>query len=63
MMTEITVNDQPTQAVTPARLLEIAVSQDADIDKLSQLMDLQQRYEEAQARKSFKNLNRTCPRS
>lgn len=38
---------------TPAELLRIALSQNADIDKLKQLMDLQERWEKNEARKAF----------
>jgi hypothetical protein len=38
---------------TPAHLLQIAVAQGADIDKLKQLMDLQERFEVREARKAF----------
>jgi len=44
---------QSAVAVTPMRLLEIAMQQDADIDKLKQLMDLQERWEKNVARKAF----------
>jgi hypothetical protein len=40
-------------ALTPAELLRIAVSQNADVEKLSRLMDLQERWERNEARKSF----------
>jgi len=49
----------PTPAVlaaaasTPAELLRIAVSQNADLAKLSQLMDLQERWERNEAKKSY----------
>ncbi len=39
--------------VTPMRLLEIATQNGADIDKLKQLMDLQERWEANEARKAF----------
>jgi hypothetical protein len=39
--------------ITPVELLQIAVEQGADIDKLSKLMDLQERWEATQARKAF----------
>ena len=39
--------------VTPMRLLEIATSQGADLEKLKQLMDLQERWERNEARKAF----------
>lgn len=38
---------------TPAQLLEIAVSQNADLDKLERLMALQERWEANEARKDF----------
>ena len=40
-------------APTPIELLRIAVSQNADIDKLKQLMDLQERWEKNEARKAY----------
>jgi hypothetical protein len=40
-------------ALTPVELLRIAVSQNADIEKLKQLMDLQERWEKNEARKAF----------
>lgn len=42
----------PTQT-TPADLLRIAVEQGADLDKLERLMDLQDRYNAAQAKKAY----------
>jgi hypothetical protein len=44
--------DQP-QEVTPMSLLQTAVSNGADIDKLGKLMDLQLRWEANNARKAF----------
>lgn len=38
---------------TPAELLRIAVSQGADLEKLTKLMDLQERWEKEEARKAF----------
>ena len=38
---------------TPADLLRIAVTQGADIEKLSRLMDLQERWERNEARKAY----------
>ena len=38
---------------TPATLLAMAVEQGADIDKLSKLMDLQERWENNQAKKAY----------
>lgn len=40
-------------ATTPATLLEMAVNQNADIEKLEKLMDLQQRWEEREAKKAY----------
>lgn len=39
--------------MTPAHMLAIAVQQGADLDRLQQLMDLQERWEAAQACKAF----------
>lgn len=41
------------KAPTPAELLSIAVSQNADLDKLTRLMDLQERWERNEAKKAF----------
>jgi hypothetical protein len=41
------------EQATPAHLLELAINQDLDIDKLAKLMDLQREYNADQARKSF----------
>lgn len=40
-------------APAPMQLLQIAVQNNYDIDKLNQLMDLQERWEQKQAKKSF----------
>ncbi len=40
-------------SVEPSRLLQIAVEQGADIDKLTRLMELQERWEASIARKAF----------
>lgn len=40
-------------AVTPMQMLQIAVQQGADIDRLQKLMELQERWEATQARKAF----------
>jgi ERF superfamily len=44
---------QPIVPPTPADLLRMAVVQNADLDKLTKLMDLQERWEKNQARKAF----------
>ena len=41
------------QAATPATLLQMAISQNADLDRLEKLMELQQRWEENEARKAY----------
>ena len=43
----------PAAAATPAHLLQIAVSQGADMDKLEKLMALQERWETNEARKAY----------
>lgn len=40
-------------STTPADLLRIAVSQDADLEKLEKLMELQERWEDREAKKLF----------
>ena len=39
--------------VTPADLLQMAVGNNADLDKLEKLMDLQSRWEATEARKAY----------
>src|SRR6185437_8212414 len=51
--TELAVRPPESVAVTPMRLIELAVGQNADFDKLSKLMDLQERWEANEARKAF----------
>ena len=41
------------QPVTPAHMLAMAVEQGADIDKMTKLMDLQERWEASQAKKQY----------
>ncbi len=43
----------PSTVATPAMLLQIAVQQGADLDKLERLMALQERYEASEARKAY----------
>lgn len=38
---------------TPSELLHLAVSQNADLDKLKQLMDLHERWERSEAKKAY----------
>lgn len=42
-----------SESLTPVELLRIAVSQGADIEKLTKLMDLQERWEANEARKAY----------
>lgn len=44
---------QQSTAVSPATLLQLAVQQGADLDRLEKLMALQERWEANQARKAF----------
>src|SRR3546814_111257 len=50
---EIPGTPQTRQAITPMQMLQIAVEQGADLDKLSKLMDLQERWEANEARKAY----------
>jgi hypothetical protein len=43
----------PATQITPMHMLNVAVQQGADLDKLQKLMDLQDRWEANQARKAF----------
>lgn len=50
---------------SPAKLLEMAVSKNADLDKLEKLMDLQERWDATQAKKAYylslSKFQRDCP--
>lgn len=54
-MNEIEKVERPElpAAITPMQMLSMAVSQGADLDKLTKLMDLQERWEKNEARKAF----------
>lgn len=54
-MTALAKNEKTpvAQIATPATLLQTAVEQGADLDKLEKLMDLQSRWNAEQARKSY----------
>lgn len=54
-MSQVAKKEQSRVAnvATPAHLLQVAVEQGADIDKLEKLMDLQDRYNAEGARKEF----------
>jgi hypothetical protein len=47
------VKPAPSAALTPIELVRMAVSQNADVDKLQKLLELQERWEANQARKAF----------
>src|SRR5579864_8139847 len=49
----VKVSDQAEMQVTPMAMLALAVKQKADIDKISKLMDLQERWEKREAEKAF----------
>jgi hypothetical protein len=52
-MNAVTTVEQNALAPTPATLLQMAVSQGADLDKLERLMAMQERWEASEARKAF----------
>ena len=52
-MTKALQKIEKVEPTTPAQMLMIAVEQGADIDKLEKLMALQERWEEAQAKKAY----------
>src|SRR6185312_8503628 len=45
--------EKPAHQPTPMTLIQLAVEQGADIEKLAKLMDLQERWEKNEARKAF----------
>lgn len=49
----VVVREETQPAVTPMQMINLAVSQGADIDKLEKLMQLQIRWEENEARKAY----------
>jgi hypothetical protein len=53
-MNQIVTRIEPAPvAVTPMHMLQVAMERGADLDKLQQLMDLQERWEANEARKAF----------
>lgn len=46
-------HDQPIAAINPMQMVQMAVEQGADIDKLEKLMALQERWEANEARKAY----------
>lgn len=47
------VVSQIPEVATPMQMLQVAVSQGADLDRIQKLMDLQDRWEASQARKAY----------
>lgn len=47
------ITTEKSVAITPMHMLQMAVSQNADLDKLEKLMALQERWEANEARKAF----------
>ena len=47
------IQERELPAATPMELLRIAMSQNADIDKLAKLLELQERWEKNEAKKAF----------
>jgi hypothetical protein len=56
-MNQVTVIEPAQQlpAVTPMQLLQMAVGQGADLERLQKFMDMQERWEANEARKAFNN--------
>ena len=50
---EVQVTNGQLSPITPMAMLQMAVSQGADIDKLQQLMELQERWEANEAKKEY----------
>ena len=50
---EVIKPEEPISAITPMRLLEIATSQGADLDKMQKLMELQERWQANMARQAY----------
>jgi hypothetical protein len=57
--------NQPQVAVTPNTMLQTAIEQGADLEKLEKLMDLQERWMKEEARKAYivamSNFRANCP--
>ena len=52
-MNQVAKVDDKHPAITPMEMLNIAVSQNADLNKLEKLMDLQERWESNEAKRAF----------
>src|SRR3990172_2172625 len=53
MTQDLAKKPETALAITPMEMLQIAVQQGADLDKLQKLMDLQERWEKNEARKAY----------
>jgi len=51
--TRIVKPEEPRGEITPMTMIQMAIEQGADLDKLSALMDLQERWDAKEARKAF----------
>ena len=50
---DLNVVSDKSAPVTPMALIEVAIQQNADVDRLEKLWELQQKYEQAEARKAY----------
>ena len=50
---DLNVVSDKSAPVTPMALIEVAMQQNADVDRLEKLWELQQKYEQAEARKAY----------
>lgn len=53
MTQEIVLKNEVAAPITPMSMIEIAVQKGADVDQLTKLMELQERWEAGEARKAF----------
>lgn len=53
MKAELVPIDAPAVEIRPMEVLQLAIQQGADVDKLAKLLELQERWEAGQARKAF----------
>ena len=64
-LAKIEQNTQVSTVATPSVLLQMAMDQGADLDKLERLMELQQKWEDNEAKKAFTvamaSFRATCP--
>jgi hypothetical protein len=53
MMTKELTTTTTTTEITPMQLLQVAMDKGADLDKMEKLMEMQERWEDRQAKKAF----------